>query len=98
MTQSTPQDRSTDKGRHFQQAIRRWGNSLAVRLPTDCLRQAGLREGDRIEIIVGEGGRLSLQPVHQLDRSALAADLRQLQTSMPPTPSVIDDCRSSERW
>jgi len=98
LTQSTPQDRPTDKGRHLQQAIRRWGNSLAVRLPTDCLRQAGLREGDRIEIIVGEGGRLSLQPVHQLDRAALAADLRQLQTSMPPTPSVIDDCRSRERW
>jgi antitoxin MazE len=98
LTQSKPQDRSSDKGRRFQQAIRRWGNSLAVRLPTDCLRQAGLREGDRIEIVVGEGGRLSLQPVHQLDRSALAADLRQLQTSMPLTPSVIDDCRSSERW
>jgi hypothetical protein len=42
LTQSRPQDRSADASQHFQQAIRRWVNSLAVRLPADCLRQAGL--------------------------------------------------------
>ncbi|WP_261358054.1 AbrB/MazE/SpoVT family DNA-binding domain-containing protein [Cyanobium sp. ATX 6A2] len=71
---------------------------MAVRLPADCLRQAGLQEGDQIEIVVGPDGRLSLEPLHKLDRSALAADLRRLQTSMPLTPSVIEDCRTSERW
>lgn len=98
LAQSQSQDRSADAGRHYQQAIRRWGNSLAVRLPADCLRQAGLREGDQIEIVVGPDGRLSLEPVHQLDRSDLAADLRRLQTTMPLTPSVIDECRGAERW
>jgi antitoxin MazE len=93
-----PQGRSPDAGRHFQQAIRRWGNSLAVRLPADCLRQAGLREGDQIEIVVGPDGRLSLEPLRQLDRAALAADLRELQATMPLTPSVMEECRSSERW
>ncbi|MCH9712943.1 MAG: AbrB/MazE/SpoVT family DNA-binding domain-containing protein, partial [Cyanobacteria bacterium] len=53
LTQSRPQDRSADASQHFQQAIRRWGNSLAVRLPADCLRQAGLQEGDQIDIVVG---------------------------------------------
>ena len=89
---------SIDSGRHFQQAIRRWGNSLAIRLPADCVREAGLQEGDQIKIVVGGDGRLSLQPLQQLDRSALAADLRQMQTAMPLTPSVIDECRASERW
>lgn len=98
LTQSQPQDRPADADRHFHQAIRRWGNSLAVRLPADCLRQAGLQEGDRIEIVVGPDGRLSLQPLHQLDRAALTADLRQLQATMPLTPSVIEELRDTERW
>jgi antitoxin MazE len=98
LTQSRPQDRPADASHHFPQAIRRWGNSLAVRLPADCLRQAGLQEGDQIDIVVGPDGRLSLEPVRKLDRSALASDLRQLQETMPLTPSVIEDCRGGERW
>ena len=98
LTQSRPQDRPADASQHFPQAIRRWGNSLAVRLPADCLRQAGLQEGDQIDIVVGPDGRLSLEPVRKLDRSALASDLRQLQATMPLTPSVIEECRGGERW
>jgi len=98
LTQSRPQDRSADAGQHFPQAIRRWGNSLAVRLPADCLRQAGLQEGDQIDIVVGTDDRLSLEPLRKLDRSALAAELRQLQVTMPLTPSVIEECRGGERW
>ena len=93
LTQSKPQGRSAEASQHFPQAIRRWGNSLAVRLPADCLRQAGLQEGDEIDIVIGPDDRLSLEPLRKLDRSALAADLRQLQETMPFTPSVIDDCR-----
>ncbi|MDM7938558.1 MAG: AbrB/MazE/SpoVT family DNA-binding domain-containing protein [Cyanobium sp. CZS 48M] len=98
MAQSQPSTHSVDAGRRFQQVIRRWGNSLAVRLPADCLRQAGLREGDQIEIVVGPDGRLSLEPVERLERFTLVAELRQPQTTMPLTPSVIEDCRISERW
>ena len=61
-----------------------------MRLPADCLLQAGLREGDSIEIVVGPDGRLSLEPLRQLDRAALAADLREWQATMPLAPSVID--------
>jgi antitoxin MazE len=50
------------------------------------------------KIVVGEDGRLSLKPLHQLDRSAQAADLRRLQATMPLTLSVIQDCRAGERW
>jgi len=92
------QRQPADAGTHFPQAIRRWGNSLAVRLPADCLRQLGLQAGDQIDIVVGPDGRLSLEPRRKLDRSALATDLRQLQATMPLTPSVIEDCRGGERW
>jgi antitoxin MazE len=98
LAQSRPHDRSADTSQHFPQAIRRWGNSLAIRLPADCLRQAGLREGDQIDIVVGPDGRLSLEPLRRLDRSSLATDLRQLQATMPLTPSVIEECRGGERW
>ena len=98
VTHSRPHDRSADASQHFPQAIRRWGNSLAVRLPADCLRQAGLQEGDQIDIVVGSDGRLRLEPLRKLDRSVLATDLRQLQATMPLTPSVIEDCRGGERW
>jgi antitoxin MazE len=98
VTQSRPQDRSADASQHFPQAIRRWGNSLAVRLPADCRRQAGLQEDDQIDIVVGPDGRLSLEPLRRLDCSALATDLRQLQATMPLTPSVIEECRGGERW
>lgn len=60
----------------FRQAIRRWGNSLAVRLPADCLR---------------------LEPAPRHNRTALVADLRRLQASLPRTPAVIEACRDGER-
>ena len=39
-----------------------------------------------------------MEPLRRLDRSALAADLRQLQATMPLTHSVIEECRGGERW
>ena len=98
VTQSDPRGRGAVPQRRFHQAVRRWGNSLALRLPAACLRQAGLREGDQVEIVVGDDGRLSLEPLHQLDRSALAMDLRRLQATMPLTPTVMEECRAAERW
>ena len=98
VTQSDSLGRDGVPRRRFHQSVRRWGNSLALRLPAACLRQAGLREGDQVEIVVGDDGRLSLEPMHQLDRSALAMDLRRLQATMPLTPSVMEECRAAERW
>jgi antitoxin MazE len=50
------------------------------------------------KIVVGEDGQLSLKPLRQLNRSALAADLHRLQATIPLTLSVIQDCRAGERW
>ncbi len=68
-----------------------------MRLPADCLRQAGLQEGDQIEMVVGEDHRLNLKPLRQLERSALAADLRRLQATMPLTSAMMEQCLAAER-
>lgn len=31
--------------------VARWGNSLAVRLPAELVRELGLEEGDQIELV-----------------------------------------------
>lgn len=31
--------------------VEKWGNSLAVRLPADLVRELGLKEGDQIDLI-----------------------------------------------
>jgi antitoxin MazE len=36
--------------------VAKWGNSLAVRLPADLVRELGLREGDRIDLRAAENG------------------------------------------
>jgi antitoxin MazE len=35
--------------------IARWGNSLAVRLPADLVRELGLKEGDQIDLVKDDG-------------------------------------------
>jgi antitoxin MazE len=42
----------------------RWGNSQAVRLPKEILRQARVREGDQLTVHV-EDGRIALQPAEE---------------------------------
>ena len=35
--------------------VAKWGNSLAVRLPADLVRELGLKEGDQIDLVKDEG-------------------------------------------
>ncbi|MRX51644.1 AbrB/MazE/SpoVT family DNA-binding domain-containing protein [Paracoccus sp. S-4012] len=36
--------------------VSKWGNSLAVRLPSELVRTLGLKEGDKIELVAAERG------------------------------------------
>lgn len=36
--------------------VAKWGNSLAVRLPAELVRELGLKEGDEIDLTAGEDG------------------------------------------
>lgn len=38
--------------------VAKWGNSLAVRLPAELVRELGLREGDQIDLRKADGAYL----------------------------------------
>jgi antitoxin MazE len=47
--------------RSMQVQVARWGNSLGLRIPKDIARQAGLREGTRVDV-AAEGDRIIISP------------------------------------
>jgi len=62
--------------------VSKWGNSLAVRLPTTVVDALDLKEGDQIEI------RIAADRVFEVGRdqskSRALARLRKLRRTLPP--------------
>jgi len=77
--------------------VSKWGNSLAVRIPTEFTRQANLKDGDQLEIRIGADGSLCLQK-KEWDRKSFANALIQEQESEPMGSSVIDTLRNQARY
>jgi antitoxin MazE len=65
------------------QALRRWGNSLGIRLPAAIAREAQLQEDQAVELSVVEGGVL-IRPVQP--RLSLAERLAAYEP-MPGEPT-----------
>jgi antitoxin MazE len=61
--------------------IEKWGNSLAVRLPTAVVEALELKEGDDIEIRIA--GRRELEASRQPDREELLKRLRAFRGRLP---------------
>lgn len=61
--------------------VSKWGNSLAVRLPTAVIEALGLKEGDNIEIHVA--GRSTFEIVKKTGARALLARLRKYRGRLP---------------
>ena len=78
--------------------VAKWGNSLAVRLPNEYVRQAGLREGDSVEANVAPGGEITLVPTRPFDKSAFLARTRKLRAAMPETEAVVEKMRKAARY
>jgi antitoxin MazE len=62
--------------------VSKWGNSLAVRLPSAVVDSLGLKEGDQIEIRIA-GERIFEVRRDQSNQLALAR-LRKLRRPLPP--------------
>ena len=60
--------------------IAKWGNSLAVRLPAELVRELGLKEGDRIDLVPGDRG---LGVVRQPRADEVLAGLRRFRGRLP---------------
>ena len=62
--------------------VSKWGNSLAVRIPADVVRELGLKEGDSIDLRRAADGSLEIVTEHERRRQALAM-LRKFRGRMP---------------
>jgi antitoxin MazE len=62
--------------------VSKWGNSLAVRIPADVVRELGLKEGDSIDLRRAEDGALEIVTEQERRRQALET-LRKFRGSLP---------------
>ena len=77
--------------------VAKWGNSLALRIPSAVVRLLGLREGATVEAQLTVDGALTIRPT-RWDRQAFSRELTELRSSMPMSESVMAQLRGSARY
>lgn len=77
--------------------IAKWGNSLALRIPSEIVRRLGLREGATVEAQLTLDGSLSIRPA-QWNRKAFALELNEARSAMPMSDPVMEELRSGARY
>lgn len=77
--------------------IAKWGNSLALRIPSEIVRRLGLREGATVEAQLTVDGSLSIRPA-QWNRKAFARELTEARSAMPMSDPVMEELRSGARY
>lgn len=77
--------------------VAKWGNSLALRIPSEVVRRLGLREGATVEAHLTVDGTLSIRPA-QWSRKAFAIELSEARSTIPMTEPVMDEVRSGARY
>lgn len=77
--------------------IARWGNSLALRIPAEVARHAGIKEGDRVEATLTADGTLAIR-LTRWDRMAFAKELADSRNAMTIGTSVIEELRREARY
>lgn len=82
----------------MQLQLGKWGNSLAVRLPAEYARAAGLHEGDVVEAEVTPLGEIKLTPIQPFDKAAFLERLGKLHAKMPMTEPVVEQMRREARY
>lgn len=68
--------------------VARWGNSLAVRLPAELVRELGLKEGDQIELRA-DGDGLAVARRRRSDE--ILADLDRFRGRLPAARRLSRD-------
>lgn len=77
--------------------IARWGNSLALRIPADYARLAGLKEGDSVDASLTADGGIAIRPT-RWNRKAFAEELARTRDATPIGTSVMDELRRGGRY
>jgi antitoxin MazE len=78
--------------------VSKWGNSLAVRLPADYARTAGLREGDMVEADVSPNGAMTIVPDQAFDKQAFLRRARRLRSGMKMAAPTVEAMRREDRY
>lgn len=79
--------------------LAKWGNSLAVRIPGECARQAHIKAGDALEIEVTATGELRLRPVASaFDKAEFLRQLHAARATQPLGEPVVEAMRRSDRY
>lgn len=73
--------------------IAKWGNSLAVRLPKECVRAANLKEGSSVEASITPEGAIILTHEKMFDKKAFLTRLKKLHDDLPMTEPVVETMR-----
>ena len=77
--------------------VSKWGNSLAMRIPSDMARRLGLREGDSVDAQLTVDGGLTIRPAGW-SRRTFATELGIARAALPVGASVMDELRQSARY
>ncbi|HEY5634404.1 MAG TPA: AbrB/MazE/SpoVT family DNA-binding domain-containing protein [Burkholderiaceae bacterium] len=78
--------------------VARWGNSLALRIPVEVTRAAGLREGSVVNAELTASGDIVVSPALRFDRARFAERSRALRARMPVTEPVSEALRDDARY
>lgn len=89
--------RNVDTKSKMDLQIAKWGNSLAMRIPSALVRQLKLREGDKVHAQIGPDGVLTVRPA-KWSRAQFAAELAAARDALPMGTSVIEKMRREARY
>jgi antitoxin MazE len=68
--------------------VAKWGNSLAVRLPAELVRELGLKEGDQIDV-VKDDSQIRVSRLARADE--VLANLRRFRGKLPAAKRLSRD-------
>lgn len=71
------------------QTVKRWGNSLAVRIPASLAEEVALQEGQEVDVVV-EDGRLQVRPHTAIRRFSLERLIQQHEEGKLAPHETID--------
>jgi len=77
--------------------VAKWGNSIALRIPSEVVRQLGLREGATVQAHLTVDGTLPVRPA-QWNRKAFAIELTEARSTIPLSAPVMEEVRSGARY
>jgi antitoxin MazE len=77
--------------------ISKWGNSLALRIPSEVVRRFDLHDGDTVDARITVDGALSIRPSNW-SRAAFASEVDSAREAMPFGASVMDELRGTARY